>query len=355
LWHKAGMIEIREFDPDLASRAQWTAFHGLRRVRAEAEEPGEPVTEDADLEQELRRPGPIYENHRILAWHGADAVGLLGWGCRRPTAPAAEASRPYLYAWGGVRPSWRRRGVATALLRALLAIMRAREKTIATIGSSLPEGQAFLAAIGAVEKNRSIVNRLDLDRLDWDDVARWHAAAIPQGSGLTWEIHEGRVPLDRLAELMPVFTELFRDVPMGSLDLPPIRYELPSYLSWYEDMDRRGGDHLLVVLRDGDAVAGLCEATWSPHFPDRAAQELTAVARPWRNRGLAKGMKAAMLQLVRRRHPQVRLMSTGNAEGNAPMLAINRRLGFAEYRRDISYQIGRETLAAWLAARPQTD
>jgi GNAT superfamily N-acetyltransferase len=355
MWHKAAMIETRDFDPDLASRAEWSAFHTLRRVRAEAEEPGEPVMEDADLERDLRRPGPIYENHRILAWNGADAVGLLGWGCRRPGAPEAAASRPYLYTWGGVRPSWRRRGVATALLRALLTVMQARDKTIATIGSSLPEGHAFLAAVGAVEKNRSVVNRLDLARLDWDELAAWHAAAIPPGSGLRWELHEGRVPRDRLAELMPVFTDLFRDVPMGTLDLPPIRYELPSYLSWYEEMERHGGEHLLVVLRDGDAVAGLCEATWSPRFPDRAAQELTAVARPWRGKGLAKGMKAAMLLMLRRRHPEVRLMSTGNAEGNAPMLAINHRLGFAEHRRDISYQIGRETLAAWLAARPQTD
>jgi hypothetical protein len=116
-------------------------------------------------------------------------------------------------------------------------------------------------------------------------------------------------------------------------------------------MDRRGGDHFLVLLRNGAEIAGICEAHWSARFPDRVYQELTGVARPWRGRGLAKGLKARMLRLVRSHHPEVSLVSTSNADENAPILSINQRLGFAPYRHDVSYQIGRDALAAWLAAR----
>jgi RimJ/RimL family protein N-acetyltransferase len=77
-------------------------------------------------------------------------------------------------------------------------------------------------------------------------------------------------------------------------------------------------------------------------------QRLTAVARRWRGKGLAKGVKAAMLQLVRERHPEVALAVTHNAEVNAPMLAINRRLGFAAHRHDGLYQIGTESLRTFL-------
>jgi GNAT superfamily N-acetyltransferase len=152
------------------------------------------------------------------------------------------------------------------------------------------------------------------------------------------------VPLDRLARLMAPFTVLIGDMPLGALDLPAIRYELPAHVSWYEEMDRSGGEHLVVMLLDGDEVAAVCNAHWEKRFPDRVFQALTAVARPWRGKGLAKGAKAAMLKLVRERHPEVRMIVTHNAEVNAPMLSINRRLGFGVYRQTVSYQIDRESL-----------
>lgn len=347
------MIEVRTFDPALASRDEWAEYHTFRRRRAEEEEPGEPVPEDADFEHDLRRRGPLYQNHRLIALADGKLVGLAGFGFRRPDAPNAEEYAPFMYAWGGVLTAWRRHGIATGLLRATHDFMGERGKTIMTIGAHLPEGHAFLAAIGAVEKNRNVVNRLAFERLDWEELARWQAAAVPPGSALRWEVHAGRVPRERLAQLMPHFTELFRDVPMGTLDHPPIRYELASYDSWYQEMDRRGGEHFLVLLLHGDEVAGLCEASWTARHPERAYQELTAVARGWRGRGLAKGLKATMLLLLRQRHPEVRMITTGNAEGNAPILAINRELGFAEHRRDSSYQITRDALGAWLATRPQ--
>ena len=168
-------------------------------------------------------------------------------------------------------------------------------------------------------------------------------------AGLTWERHGDRVPLDRLAGLLPQFTALFRDVPMGSLDVPAMRYELPGYQAWYGEMDRHGGAHLLVLLRQGDAVVAMCEAAFDARYPDRVHQLLTAVARDWRGRGLARAVKAAMLRLVRARLPQAALMVTMNAEANAPILALNRRLGFEVQWRNASYQITREALAARLA------
>jgi len=37
---------------------------------------------------------------------------------------------------------------------------------------------------------------------------------------------------------------------------------------------------------------------------------------------------------------------------NAPMLSINRQLGFAAHRHDAVYQIGPESLRAFLSTRP---
>jgi GNAT superfamily N-acetyltransferase len=345
------MIEIRYFDPHAASAAEWAQYHAFRRARAAEEEPGEPIPEDADFEHDARRRGPLGESHRLVARRDGEIVGVAGFWFRREGTPDYAAYAPFMYVWGGVRQAARRRGVGTALLRAMLAFMEERGKTTATIGAHLPEGHAFLTAIGAVEKNRSFNNRLDFAALDWDELARWQAAAIVPGSNLRWEIHAGRVPLERLAELQGQFSAMLRDIPMGTLDSPPVRYELQGYVSWYEEIDKRGGEHFLVLLLDGDVVAGMSEATWSPRFPDRVHQELTAVARDWRGKGLAKALKAAILRLVHERHPEVRLMSTSNAEMNGAILAINRRLGFVAQRHDSSYQITRDALRAWLATR----
>ena len=42
---------------------------------------------------------------------------------------------------------------------------------------------------------------------------------------------------------------------------------------------------------------------------------------------------------------------TVNAEANAPMLAVNRQMGYEVYRREAFYQVPREAIGAWLAAR----
>lgn len=52
------------------------------------------------------------------------------------------------------------------------------------------------------------------------------------------------------------------------------------------------------------------------------------------------------------RHPGVVMAVTHNAEANSPMPAINRRLGFAAHRHDAAYQIGTESLRAFLSTRP---
>ena len=141
------------------------------------------------------------------------------------------------------------------------------------------------------------------------------------------------------------------DMPLGEIDSPPPRSELVAWLAWYEDLDRDGGDHSLIMLMDGDMIAAVCETAWNARFPDRVEQKLTAVAPRWRGRGFGKAVKAAMLRLIRDRHPDVRTITTSNANVNAPMLSINARLGFVEHRRTATYQIGRDALSDVLNRR----
>ena len=341
------------FDPQQASAEEWAKFIAYWRLRTGEDFPGEPLASDADIEHGLRQHTPLHVVHRVLALDDrGDFIGSLSMSFRREGTPDHEAFAPFLNAWGGVRQSHRRQGAASTLLRALLALMEEHGKTTATFNAHLPEGHAFLSAIGAVEKHRSIENRMAFAGLDWDALAGWRAEALAPDHGLRLEAHAGRVPLERLATLMAPLSALLNDAPISALEMPRMRYELEAYPIWYAEMDRRGGEHFLVLLLDGEDVAAVCDASWNQLFPDRLHQALTAVAPKWRGKGLAKGVKAAMLQLVHERHPEVTIGITSNAEANAPMLAINRQLGFSAHRHDGAYQIGTESLRAFLSTRP---
>jgi RimJ/RimL family protein N-acetyltransferase len=346
------MIEIRPFDPGAARGTEWAAVHAFRRIRAEEDLPGEPVLDDAEFERELREVWPLYEFRRWYAWLGDEIVGVVGASFRRTGTADYEVHAPYVYGWCGVQAALRRRGVATKLLRPFLDFMRDRNKTIATFDTTNSDGDAFLAAIGAVLKLRQIENRAPFGAMDWAMLARWHDAAIPTDAPLRWEVHAGRVPRHRMEALIPQIAPLQADVPLDELDSPPIRHDLSAWLSWYDELNRHGGDHMLVLLTEGDEIAAVCEASWDARFPDRVYQLLTAVARRWRGRGLAKGVKAAMMLLIRDLHPDIRFVTTSNASLNAPMLPINTKLGFAEHKRTALYQIGFPALADYLARHP---
>lgn len=345
-------MRVLFFDPFAASAAQWTAYHHYRRLRSEEDLPGEPVLSDAEFEHIVRRRRPHDEARRFMVLQDDRVVANLFVETRREGSPEYALRAPFIQVGGGVLRPHRRRGIATALLRTLDDLMRREARRTATLGVHLPEAHAFLAAVGAAEKHRYFENRLPMEGLDWQALARWqaHGTSMP---GLHWEVHAGRVPLDRLAQLMAPLTALINDIPIGALDLPAMRYELAGHESWYEELDRIRGEHLLALLVDQeDRVAAVCNAHWEARFPDRVHQALTAVARPWRGKGLAKAVKARMLALVRDRHPAVRTIVTYNAEVNAPMLSINQRLGFSVHCRNGNYQLDPQTLQAFLSSRP---
>jgi GNAT superfamily N-acetyltransferase len=343
-------IEIRLFDPQTALRAEWAQLHAYRRARHQEDHPGEPLSPEADFEHELMQPHPLFDARRLMAVRDGVYVGNLLLGFRRDASPGCEDHAAFVDAGGGVLAGLRRQGIGTALLAALQDFMQDSGRTVATLKVHRPEGHVFMSVIGAHEKYRSVENRLAMDRLPWGDLAQWQAHTTSSGNGLHWEIHAGRVPFDRLGPLMEPFSVLINEQPLGLLEIPRIRYELQGYESWYAAMDRRGGDHFLVMLLRGEELAALCDASWDARFPDRVYQQLTAVARPWRGKGLAKGVKAAMCDLVRRLHPEVRTIITNNANTNAAMLSINQRLGFTTHRQDATWQISVDALKRWLSA-----
>jgi GNAT superfamily N-acetyltransferase len=339
-------VQIRPFDPQTAGPEDWAAYHRFRRIISAELWPDDPLLSDEEKQTDMRETWPLWEERRWVALSGAEMVGTVSAGFRRPGTPNAEEHAPYLGCGGSVLADWRRQGIGTRLLREIHDLMRALGKTVLSMSADTEAGQAFLSHIGAIAKHTAIENRADLSQLDWPRLREWEET--PTALGLRWECYEKRVPREVLLGLLPTFTALLGDMPLGALEIAPIRAEIDNYDRWYETMDRVGGAHHVVILRtpEGD-VAGLTDAGWDSRTPTIIHQYLTGVARPWRGRGLARALKARMLRLIRDCQPEAATMITHNAEKNAPMLAINARVGFKIYRRFVDYQISREALDDW--------
>jgi hypothetical protein len=73
---------------------------------------------------------------------------------------------------------------------------------------------------------------------------------------------------------------------------------------------------------------GGTEVTFEPWDVAVAVQQNTAIGEPHRGIGMAKWVKASMLDRIRRERPEVERVRTSNAFSNTPMLAINSMLGF---------------------------
>jgi GNAT superfamily N-acetyltransferase len=267
-----------------------------------------------------------------------EVAGSIRVAFRRPATLNVQDHAPFLWAGGGVRASSRRRGVGTLLLREVLLLMHTLDKTVLTMSSQTEPGHAFIKHVGAVEKHCTVEQRAILAGLDWPHLRQWEDGATSQG--LIWERYAGRVPRDVLVALLPVFTKLFVDVPLGGLERAPVRWEIDGYDQWYETLERVGGAHHLVVLRSlGGGVAGLSEAAWDARTPGVVNQQLTAVSRPWRGRGVGRALKAAMMRQVYETYPEATVIGTNNAEVNAPILSINSRVGFRVAWRQVDYQV----------------
>ena len=342
-------IRIAPFDPHTASDELWATFHATRRALAADLWPSEPILSDAESRTEIERSNPLWEFRRWVALEGREIVGSVRVWFRRSGTPNADDHAPFLGGSGAVRADARRRGAGSLLLCEVLRLMHDLDKRVLTLSANSEPGYAVLKHIGAVEKHRTVENRAVFAELDWLHLREWEEAATAGGDGLVWERYAGRVPRDVLLTLLPVFTTLFVDVPLGGLETAPVRWEIGGYDQWYETLERVGGAHHLVMLRAPDGtVAGLSEAAWDARLPGIVRQQLTAVARPWRGRGLARALKAAMLRQVHDSHPEATVIGTNNAEGNAPILSINARVGFKIAWRNVDYQVTRAALDAWV-------
>jgi GNAT superfamily N-acetyltransferase len=334
-------------DPKTASRDFWTRYHVYRRLRHKETRPDDPIRPDDQTEARIKRDDPFEIVYLYEIAREGETLSLFRGSSIRPGTPEYESNKQFFETDISVRSDHRRQGIGASWLPLVIELMDRHGCTVLNLATEEPSGHAFLKWLGAEEKLTGAENRLDLADVDWSMVRRWISEGVRRSPDTRLEIHDGRVPEALWEDFSRQLTPLFNTMPFENLDHGNVVITPDNLREWYAQMDIGNESHYVVIAREPDGViAGVTDMTWAPFRPTVIEQEFTGVVLAARGRGIGKWIKAAMLAHVRELYPDLRWVVTGNAGSNAPMLAINKRLGFREYRAGSEYQIRRDRVAA---------
>ena len=187
---------------------------------------------------------------------------------------------------------------------------------------------------GWVETDREWESTLDLEAFD---PAQWrdHIDRVVS-SGISFstvaKLSGTRDGWDR--ELHQLYTDLEQDVPSP---YPILRVSFEDFVDF--SLGRTALRDGYFIAFDGDTMVGLTEPKTVDDDATAIAQELTGVRSSHRGRGIATALKATAATWAKEAgYTRIR---TGNAQSNAPMLAVNASLGFErgpaliEYSKDL--------------------
>lgn len=339
---------IRPFDHKNATTAAYEALNIFsNRMRAE-QFPDDPPIPLAEAIQDWRNMSAAYK--------------LCEWAMQKqentPILAAAHIIMPLTdnlhmaYCGVEVLPEYRRQGLASRLLPLIVECVRleGRRLLVAIPNARIPAGTVWLERLGAQKGSEEHYNQLRLADLDHTLLDQWQAAAQPLTADFELGVWTGAYPEEHLAAIAELVMRLANSVPRDQLQIEDMTCTPAELRKVEQSFAAIGRERWTLYLRERATshFVGLTEVYWHPNRPEFLQQGMTGVLPVYRNRGLGRWLKAAMLTKVLRDRPQVAIIRTSNADSNAAMLKINRELGFQPYLVRIEWQVTTEQVADYL-------
>ena len=259
-------------------------------------------------------PGRI--SFRRVAVNGEDAVVGYAVSVHETWDPEGQ-----FYAWAGVAPAWRGRGIGAALYSDMLEFLKHHNASTVTseVRDDCAVSQAFARRRGFENDRHLFQSSLDLEHFDESPYAQIIADSAASGLRIHSLADFGDTPEAR-GKLYEVNAITDRDVPGWTG--PGLSFE--EFNEWvYEAGWYRPDGQLLAA--DGDRWVGICAVRLYPEVR-QAFNVHTGVIRSYRRRNIALALKLAAIRYARSQG--ARSISTHNDSTNSPMLALNRKLGY---------------------------
>lgn len=338
-----------EFLATTATEAEIRAWNRFtNRIQQELMPEDPPVTERQTRESLTSTPAHV-RIRRWGVWQGDQVVG-------RAWLQVMEAAENRHCAWFGVQvdAEWRRRGLGTRLLAPVVETAEVWSRTLLLGGSSdlIPAGEQYMRRLEARPALHLTSNQLRLEELDRNLLARWKERFDPEAQGFEVGAWEGPYPEAFFPDAIAMKAAV-NLMPRGDLEVEDVHLtpdQLREHNHW---LQKTRIERWTLFLRDRSTgrVAGYTELYWHPDRPEILDQDDTAVFPEYQNRGMGRWLKAAMLERVLERRPQVKRVRTGNANSNAPMLKINHELGFRPHHTHTEWQVQTAVVRKYLSER----
>lgn len=274
-------------------------------------------TELLSLDRDQQELG--YGHARLVAEQGGELLGFAAYS----QSPGQYHPRKFGLQLM-VAPEFQGRGIGKALFDALLAKLDGLNPLALRSLLSEADDRAlrFAAERGFVEDRRYWASSLDVASFDFAPYAGLEDRLAGQGIHLLSAADlTARDPDGWRARLHALFSQVRLDVPRSD---PPTPITLAQFSQWVLD-DPGFIPEAYVLAEAGGQLIGSSDLCRSEASADLMTG-LTGVLPAWRGRGVALALK---LRAVRYASAQgVAQILTDNESGNAPMLAVNDRLGF---------------------------
>jgi len=237
----------------------------------------------------------------------------------------------------------RRRGYATAMLAKVEQVARGKGRTVlggetywpyaaGPDGHGAP-GREFARAHGYELALGDVQRRLALPVADelLDEAA---AEAAGHHTAYALRSWVGPVPEELVDEIAEMDAALMTEAPTGELTIEPQAADVAALREDEQLLAKQGRTKYSTVALDAAGrAAAYTDLVTTIHEPDRAYQWGTLVLRAHRGHRLGLAVKIANLKLLQRERPDLRQVTTFNAEVNAHMIGVNERLGFTPVER----------------------
>lgn len=240
-------------------------------------------------------------------------------------------------------PELRRRGLGSAVLEHLEDEARSEGRRILNAETSWPyaagpsgaghPGPEFLLARGFGLGLGDVHRVLDLPVAE-ELLDELEAQAAPHHAAYSLRSWVGPVPEELLTSWAALVATLATEAPTGELEIEDDSPD-PAVVREAEALTARQGRTKIntVALDAAGEVVAYTDAATTVHEPERAFQWGTLVRHDHRGHRLGLAVKVANLRLLQARRPDLRWMTTYNAEVNAHMIGVNELLGFRPVER----------------------
>jgi len=341
--------QITPIDPRTASDEECRVENDFsNRIRAERLPDDPPIPLEEQIQNFRNIPPFIYVQAWVVSLPKQSEIiahGIIDFRLTEDNKHVAEVVVEVL-------PEFRRQGIAHQLL-ALVVDVAQREHRTLLIGNTterVPAGEAFTNRLGANAGMTAHTNQLKLSELDRNLIRAWQAQAVDRASGFELGLWDGVYPEEDLQGIVELW-HVMNSAPRGSLQIEDFKMTPEIVRAQEKSMVARGTERWTLYVREKSTgkFAGYTEVFWNANRPTILQQAATAVFPHYRNHGLGRWLKAAMLDKVLRDRPQVEFIRTDNADSNAPMLKINHELGFKPYMSQTMWQIETAKVLEYLA------